>query len=223
LFSSFALLVIAGASHAQHAFSGLVLDVSANKYQNSVGVGLKRINNYRDSVVINTHYSFQVCPFFLDWTFSDPYNNNSANSSLLSLYNWGWVCISVIGSMAITRIGDEAPQPSWVYYVVFGPSFLINSQHNFVFLGTKTGERNFIWTSVFVKTKLDYFEQKENKWWRYKPGFGIELINMVKLTQEADVGLAFDAGFDKPLDYAHGKWQSNDLVPMMSIKVLFSQ
>lgn len=196
-----------------------MFDVTANKYQNSVSVGMKKINKYRDSVVVNIHYSFQVCPIFFDWTYSDPYNNNSTNVSSLSLYNWGWV--SVFGLVALGYQGHAPRQHAWFDYVVFGPSFLINSQHNYVFLNTETGERNFIWASIFVKTKLDYFEQREDKWWRYKPGFGIELVDVIKLREDSGIGLALNAGFDKPFDYVHGKWQSNDLTPMMSIKGLF--
>jgi hypothetical protein len=219
LSSSLVLFIVACSACAQHSFSGLVLDVTANKYQNSVSIGMKKINEYRDSVVVNTHYSFQVCPFFLDWTYSDPYNNNSENVSTLSLYNWGW--IAVFGIVAIGYQQDEAHLHPWFDYVVFGPSFLINSQHNYIFLSTETGKTNFIWASIFGKSKLDYFEQRQNKWLRYKPGFGIELVDMVKLKGGSDIGLALDAGFDKPLDYVHGKWQSNDFTPMMSIKILF--
>src|SRR5690242_11673618 len=93
LFQYFIFLFIADASHAQHSFDGLVLDGTANKYQNSISIGIKKINKWNDTVVVNTHYSFQVCPFFLDWTYSDPYNGNSANISTLSAYNWAWLSV----------------------------------------------------------------------------------------------------------------------------------
>src|SRR5258705_10694507 len=140
LFSFFVLLVFTGTVRAQHSFGGLVLDASANKYQNSISIGIKKINKWADTIVVNTHYSFQVCPFFFDWVHTDAYNNNSTNFSLLSLYNWAW--ISVFALVAIGYQHDEAHLHPWFDYVVFGPSFLINSQHNFVFLSVETGMTN---------------------------------------------------------------------------------
>ena len=82
--------------------------------------------------------------------------------------------------------------------------------------------KSFFYSTVFFKSKLDYFDRRNLVWWRYKPGAGIEFGEIINTKKDKDgrLGLAFNAGLDRQFDFLPKEQKDNGWVPMLSAKIM---
>lgn len=167
----------------------------------------------------SSNYGFQVNIYNYEWINHDDYNRDSTNASWLSVYNLPWMLTFAILSMGHQHAGKL----SWLEVVAFAPAMLINSQHHYILINRHTGSKSFFSSSVYFKTKLDYFAGRNNDWWRYKPGLGIEVAEMLSVKKKitTSIGIAISAGIDKPIDFGIDHPKKNNWTPSLGFKLIW--
>ena len=188
-------------------YSGFGIDYTTTKDEHSLNLGI-RLN-------LGEVYYGQWNVANMDWLDGDRYNNNRTNRSFLSCFSAPAIFIFDIPSL----INDACDGNSdWMDYLVLVPgsvSLLINSSHHLILLSDyDSGHGNYLF-SFFLRTKLDYYMNNDEKWWRYKPAAGLEFM---LLSPQNKFNLAIDGGFDKPIDYQHGYFVKNDFRPFIGVK-----
>ena len=71
---------------------------------------------------------------------------------------------------------------------------------------------------------MDYFQFRQNKWWRYSPGIGFEFDHVFGFNDKSEtmlMGFGLTFGLVKPIDLYKGKLFNKKMIPVIGFKILF--
>ena len=223
-------------------FDGISFDYNFNNNQHSFNFGAKCIGEFfwvrgpfvlpldfwgidniiGDSIIISGNYSFQLNLFGGDIIPQDKYNNNDKNASyaptLLSSL-WMGAGMLIIHKYHYNRY--DYKYKNLYYAIVFFPTMLINSEHHLILNNTKSITDDIIAPSVYFRSKLDYFAERENKFIRYKPELGISLTYLFK--GKSTKGPSLNLGIDYQFDFFNNKVLFNGFEPCFSVKYFYGE
>jgi hypothetical protein len=194
-------------------FMGVSGNFSFYKNQNSISLGMKDIGIW---IGKETSFSLELNLVGFDWLTLDEYNKKNYNHSFLTEYNWVWFALMCIPTYIVTY--GEGGQNMWFAYVFLGPSIVSNSQIGYSFFKTKTFSSNFLSSQIYFKSKLDYFDHNDIKFFRYKPEIGLELAHIFRGDRNS-FGLFINIGYTYPIDFVSKKIVTNGFIPAISIKL----
>jgi hypothetical protein len=167
----------------------------------------------------------------------DPYNDNKFSGSIYSLYSTG----AIVGIATILGTGNEWPGLAGLLLpdssvlkdisnvIVIGliaPIALSNSQHFINVFGYDSASSSRVGLSTFVGFKSDYFNSRENSWFRFSPSVGVEIF--YKLTKSYyksgrfdGCGISIQFGITKNWDILKRKTEISSIGGFVNAKVHF--
>lgn len=208
--------------------SGYTVNFMHTNNQNSLSFGVKAVTNRR--------LNFQINPICFDWQTSDIYNNgNTSYSFILPLTYLGFSGLySLTEELLIETNKNETTEWRKLLILPLTAILITNSKYNHKLNSITTSENSFLFTSLFMKTKLDYFNGKDQNWWRWKPGFGLELSQVfgkryisnsgICGVEESEAiydlkksyGISLELGLENPIDFGVANPQSHKLTPYVN-------
>lgn len=198
----------------QQPFNGYTASYMQSNNHHSISLGNKPIF-YSQTLV-------QWNPVQFDWQTNDSYNNgNTSYSFLLPLSYLGYSGLYFIAEelFAEKSINDLSEWRKLIIAPIL-LSIISNSKYNHKIYSFNTSTNTYFFSSLFVKTKLDYFTGNSNTWWRWKPGFGIEIAELTGARTRGSFkntyGISLELGLEKPIDFGVANPQSHKLTPYVN-------
>lgn len=152
------------------------------------------------------------------WIPNDKYNSDSLNYSMASLAN-GTLLLLYGVAMMMDSPRKEHKNRKLLYYIltpIVAPLYLTNSQTHFILFDNNELKKHSSILSVFIHSQTDIYWAREQIWWRFKPGIGLEYT--LRLGENYHISL--NAGIIKPIDYLNKNWAQQDFKPMLSLKLI---
>lgn len=164
---------------------------------------------------------FQWNPIQFDWHENDLYNNGNTTYSYL-------LPLAYSSFAGLYYLCEELKLVDKDYRTVLVVPILLsvasNCKINPQILTFYYSDNYYIYSNVFVKTKLDYFSGQEKNWWRWKPGFGFELAALtgerILGNKPNSYGISLELGLEKPIDFGVANPQSHKLTPYVNFILL---
>lgn len=195
---------------------GVFLEYSLDNNQKSITFGLNELM-YTKNIKSN-QYFYQLNILNYDVIVNDKYNNNELSRSYyLSGFNLLWF----FASTGLPFLFDKENMfftKDDVSIILNLPIYLTNSQTEFPLFYILTGYNTYNRTSLFFKSKLDYFSNT-NSWWQYKPAFGISLKEVFTDRYHWNTGVKFSLGLEKSFVLINGKIIQNEFKPFIGINI----
>jgi hypothetical protein len=195
---------------------GIFFEYSISNNQKSFSLGLNEIK-FPEKVKSNK-FVYQLNVINYDFVISDKYNNdNFSNSYYLSAINLLWL----FSSTGLPFLFDKENMfftKDDVSIMWNLPVYLTNSQTEYPLFYILTGYETYNRTSLFFKSKLDYFSNT-NSWWQYKPAIGISFNEVLGDRYKSNTGIKISLGLEKPFILINGKIIQNEFKPFIGINI----
>ncbi len=168
------------------------------------------------SLKINTsnlklNYSYQFFLFGADGIFEDEYNNNQRNNSYLpTLLSTG---VLIIGELAFRAFDIKE---HFKYLMI--PAGLINSIHSISLYEYYNKKYHDI--SIFFRTKLDYYTDREIMFLRYHPVIGLQYTFLIP-DKDITYGIKASLGMKFIVDYVNNNFKHLTPRPTFEVSIIF--
>lgn len=198
-----------------HPFNGYTASYMQSNNHHSISLGMKPSAN-------NQNLLFQWNPIQFDWQTNDKYNEGKTSYSyLLPLSYIGFTGLYLLSEeLFIETKKDDVSEWRKLMIAPILLSIISNSKYNHKIYSTNTSKTTYFVSSFFVKTKLDYFTGNSITWWRWKPGFGIEIAELIGEKSHRSFkntyGISLELGLEKPIDFGVANTQSHRLTPYVN-------
>jgi hypothetical protein len=164
------------------------LGLEFEKVYNQNGLSLELNSNFENGVM----FSWYILG--ADWISPSEHNPRKTDVSYLNIATFGVVSLTCFP--AITN----RDKYKYVYFILV-PAIASNFRVGYRFWDTDISESSALFSSVFFRSKLDYFSSNAEKYWRYSPSLSLSLAyNINQSTIELNAGVGYQLDFLK-----HGK------------------